>query len=65
MTKDGTMQKATIHTILAVLTIAIGAVLLVYMVTVESEPGAIPLLLLVAGTAWLFLTRAKIRSHQK
>lgn len=38
---------------------AAGAVLLAYMVTVESEPGAIPLLLIVGGTAWLLVTRIR------
>jgi hypothetical protein len=59
------MEKHRVHTLLSVLTIALGAVLLVYMVTVESEPGAIPLLLIAVGSGWFFVTRARLRSHRE
>lgn len=36
---------------------ALGLCLLVYMIVVESEPGAIPLLLLLFGIGWLISTR--------
>jgi hypothetical protein len=42
--------------------IGIGVALLVYMVVVESELGALPLLLLVVGTAWYMKTRLKAGS---
>jgi hypothetical protein len=54
-----------VHTALATVTIVLGAILLAYMVTVESEPGALPLLLLVVGGVWLLVTRARIRSQHK
>jgi len=59
------MEKHRVHTLLSVLTIALGVVLLVYMITVESEPGAIPLLLIAVGSGWFFVTRARLRSHQE
>jgi hypothetical protein len=59
------MDKHRVHTLLSVLTIVLGAVLLVYMVTVESEPGAIPLLLIVVGIGWYFVTRARARSQHE
>ena len=34
---------------------ALGAVLLGYMVSVEGEPGALPLVMVVGGGVWLFL----------
>jgi hypothetical protein len=37
-------------------------VLLIYMISVESEPGAIPLLLMVGGTGWYFITRFRSQS---
>lgn len=59
------MKKLRVHTILSVLTFAIGAVLMVYMISFEDEPGGIPLLLIVFGMVWYFITRSRIRSHQK
>jgi hypothetical protein len=44
--------------------VAVGLALLVYMVTVESEPGAIPLLLVVAGVTWYFVARRRGRSKR-
>ncbi|HEX9953372.1 MAG TPA: hypothetical protein VGB53_16495 [Rubricoccaceae bacterium] len=55
--------KLKVHTILSVLTFVTGLLLLIYMVSVESEPGALPLLLVVVGTVWYVVTRARIRSH--
>lgn len=37
--------------------IVTGFILLIMMIYTEDEPGAIPLLLLVIGTGWYFLTR--------
>lgn len=51
--------------ILSALTVALGVVLLIYMVTVENEPGGIPLLLIVLGGGWHLTTRARIRSHHR
>lgn len=48
---------------LSLIVIALGLVLLAYMVTVESEPGAIPLAMIVLGSAWHLVARAKARSH--
>lgn len=50
---------------LAALTIAIGLVLMAYMIYAESEPGLIPLLLVVLGAGWYAVTRTRIRSHHK
>jgi len=40
---------------------ALGAVLLGYMVVVESEPGLLPLVLIVVGVAWFFVARRRDR----
>lgn len=58
-------RKAKVHTVLATTTIVLGAILLFFMITVEDEPGAIPLALLVGGGVWLFITRSRIRSQHK
>lgn len=69
MSTDNPIQDASkklkVHTILSSLTLVIGVMLLIYMITVESEPGAIPLLLIVFGIGWYLITRARIRSHRE
>jgi hypothetical protein len=68
MSTDGTThdagRKLRLHARLAVATLVIGLVLMVFMITTESEPGALPLLLVVAGTGWYLVTRRRIRSHR-
>ena len=55
-------KRLRVHTVLSVLTLAVGALLMTFMVTVESEPGLLPALLVVAGIGWYLITRARIRS---
>ena len=43
--------------ILPVLSIFLGIVLMIYMIKVEDEPGAWLLLLIIAGTIWLIISR--------
>ena len=47
------------------LIILIGIALLAYMIVVESEPGLIPLLVIVAGIAWYLGARARLRRRQE
>ena len=49
---------------ISITVLAIGLTLLIYMVTVESEPGAIPLLMILVGAGGYFLTRARLRSSR-
>jgi hypothetical protein len=69
MNKDKTIGNAgsnrRVHALLSALTVLIGVALLIYMVTVEDEPGALPLLLIVVGSGWYFVTRNRFRSHEK
>ena len=58
-------KKLRLHKLLSVITIVIGFVLLMYMVLVEGEPGAIPMLLIAGGTGWYFMTRARMKSQHK
>lgn len=44
-------------------TIGLGLALLVYMVTVEDEPGALPLAMIVLGSLWHFVDRTRLRSR--
>ena len=51
-----------INTLLSLSTVVIGLILMTFMVTVESEPGAIPLFLILSGTIWYFIARIRTRS---
>jgi lipoprotein signal peptidase len=42
-------KKYTMHKSIAILTIALGLLLMFYMIRYESEPGAQPLLLILLG----------------
>ena len=60
-----TLEKLKVHEILAALTIAIGFVLMLGKIYADSEPGAIPILLVVLGMGWYLITRVRARSHQR
>ena len=47
------------YNVVPVAILLMGLMLLVYMITVEDEPGALPLLLILAGTAALVIRRFK------
>lgn len=57
-----TLKKLKVHKLLAVLSFSLGLLLMIYMVLVEDEPGAIPLLLIVLGLGWYFIIRTQIKS---
>jgi len=69
MKNDNTIENAgsnrKVHALLSALTVLIGVALLIYMVTVEDEPGALPLLLIVVGSGWYLITRNRFRSREK
>ncbi len=50
---------------LAIITIAIGLVLVAGKIYADSEPGLIPLLLVVVGTGWYLVARARSQPHYK
>ncbi len=54
------MQK-----IFALITVTIGVALLIYMVTVEDEPGALPLMTIIIGAVWYYFSRAKKNKPNK
>ncbi len=43
--------------------LVVGLVLMTYMITVESEPGALPLLLVIVGIAAYFISRYRLGKH--
>lgn len=56
--------KLKTHKLISILITVIGIVLLTFMIVTEDEPGAIPLLLIVTGTGWYFITRSKMKSQK-
>jgi hypothetical protein len=60
------LRKLAMHQRLSLLTLAIGFSLLAYMITVEDEPGAIPLALIVLGSGWYYVARRRgVRSKPR
>ena len=47
--------------ILSLLTVFLGFVLLIFMITVEDEPGALPLLIIITGVVWFIISRNQIK----
>jgi hypothetical protein len=60
--KTRTMNPSTLF---ASLITFVGVLLLLYMVTVEGEMGAIPLLLIVGGAGWFIISRRRARTTAK
>lgn len=59
-----TIETLRVHRLIAASVLAIGLVLMAMMIVTESEPGLIPLVLVVLGAGWLLVTRARIRSRR-
>ena len=54
-------QNLKRNRIFSILILLIGLLLVTYMVKVEDEPGALPLLLIIIGTTWFAFNQFKIR----
>lgn len=62
---DKTLRKLEVHSILTYQFMVNGAVMLAWMISLESEAGLIPLLTIAFGIAWNLFTRYRIRNHLK
>lgn len=56
--------RPRLQTLLASMLALCGAGLMAMMIATESEPGAIPLLMVVIGLGWLGVTRPRIRRRR-
>jgi len=56
-----TIQKLKTSRLLSTLIILSGALLMIYMITIEDEPGALPLLLIISGAGWFILNQILIK----
>lgn len=61
--KNEINQKLNWSIIFPYLSIVFGAILLIYMITFEDEPGALPLILILTGVAFLIIHRFKNRNN--
>lgn len=52
----------SIHFLLSILMTVVGAILAAFMISSESEPGALPLVLVLIGMGWFFITLFRTRS---
>ncbi|RNI36677.1 hypothetical protein EFY79_10130 [Hanamia caeni] len=59
--KSEIILKSKMSKMLSLLTVVLGIVLLIYMIMVEDEPGALPLLLIVTGVVWFIISRNQIK----
>lgn len=49
--------------ILSLATFLLGVILIIYMITVEGELGALPLALTLSGAIWAIVVNYKIKSR--
>lgn len=57
-------NKFQTQKIIALFVAIIGLVLLVFMIVIEDEPGAIPLGMILVGSIWFILINKKLKSIQ-
>jgi hypothetical protein len=56
-------QKLKAHTTLSAVFMLIGVLLMIYIIRVEDEPGALPLFLIITGTVWFTVNQIKIKKQ--
>lgn len=56
-------QKLKWNMIISSLIILLGSVLLIYMIKVEDEPGALPLVLIITGIVFLIINRNRLKRN--
>jgi positive regulator of sigma E activity len=63
--KTNNSKKIKASSLVSILILVIGVLLMVFKIVVDSEPGAIPLLLIVIGAGWFFASKFQLRSQAK
>jgi len=59
--KNNITQTQKIGRIASLAILILGIALLIFMITFESEPGALPLLLVLTGTVWFSINQYRIK----
>lgn len=65
MDTDSAAHEQKLHTRISLGIVFVGVVMMAAMMYFESEPGLVPLGVIVFGVAWYALTRGRIRSHRE
>jgi hypothetical protein len=61
--KNKISQKLKNYRFFSVLTILSGVILIIYMINVEDEIGALPLVILLSGIGWFFRNQVQIKKQ--
>lgn len=56
-------QKLRYFRIFSIITILLGVLLMTYMIKVEDEPGALPLLMVIIGIVGFLFNQIKIKNQ--
>jgi hypothetical protein len=59
------LERLRVQKLLSALTAAVGFVLMSGKIYADSEPGAIPMLLVVLGAGWYLVAWARARSRRR
>ncbi|RUA34485.1 MAG: hypothetical protein DSY77_05080 [Bacteroidetes bacterium] len=62
--KNKIHQSLKIQRTIAILILLLGVLLLVYMIVVENEFGALPLLFILSGSIWFYRLKFKIKKYK-
>lgn len=57
-------KKFKVQNRLALLMTVVGVTLAIFMIVIEDEPGALPLLMIIIGASWYIIIRSKLRSFE-
>ena len=60
---EGHYGGLEVRTLVPALVTVVGVMLMVAQIHADSEPGAIPLILILTGIGWLFVSRTRKRRH--
>ena len=60
-----TTKNQNLQRLFSLLTTGLGVLLLLYMIIVEDEPGAVPLMMIAVGIVWFVINRSQRRIAAK
>jgi hypothetical protein len=61
--KNENSQKLKLSKTLSLLMIILGATLIIYMISIEGELGALPLFVILTGIVWFIINQYRIKKQ--
>ena len=58
-------KTTNVHAGISIIVTVVGLALMIFKIYEDSEPGLIPLLLVLGGVAWYLITRLRNPAQQK